>query len=345
MKKTQALTAILFITLFYCNLLHTQSLQNILNSIKQTAQERANEKSLHKSDNTTQINPNSASLSSFSGDTTPISKVLNAFAKAAKENPNDTSSADLTMKALGNLMGGGGVSKADSMTAIKSFTSAKGGSGVVYQYVTIITSKQRGTHADTSSKYFTSSGEGRSEMDLPGMMGIQGGNKLTILAHANQPRYSLILDASNKTYSLNVIDTSLINSGGASDYQVTKIGSETVQGYNCVHAKIISTVGSGMFKSTSTMDIWTSTDVPGYAILKKTMTMQNVTPKMMQVLEQAGCGGFFVKMSSQSKDISMNMMLIKTQQQNFPASIFCIPAGYTESKQNMMSHMMQGAKK
>lgn len=344
MKKLRTCTAILLATLFYSASLPAQFLQNILNSAKQIAQERANNKSLNKVDNSTQINANNTSPASVIGDTTPLSKVFSAFAKAAKDNPNDTSSADLTMKALGNLMGGGGVSRADSMTAIKSFTSAKGGSGVFYQYVTIITSKQRGTNNDTTTKYFTADGEGRQEMNLPGMMGVKGANTLIILAHVNQPRYSLILDASDKTYSLNVIDTSLINSG-VGDYKITKIGAETVQGYNCIHAKMVSTVGSGMFKSTSTMDIWTSKDVPGYAILKKTMTMQNVTPKMMQALEQAGCGGFFVKMSSQGKDFSMNMMLIKAQQQNFPASAFCIPAGYTESKQNMMFHMMQGAKK
>jgi len=345
MKKIRTCTAILLATLFYSASLHAQFLQNIFNNAKQTAQEKANNKSLNNVDNSTQINANNTSSASVIGDTTPLNKVLSAFAKAAKDNPNDTSSADLTMKALGNLMGGGGVSRADSMTAIKSFTSAKGGSGVVYQYVTTVTSKQRGTNSDTSSKYFTSDGEGRAEMNLPGMMGVKGANALIILAHVSQPRYSLILDASEKTYSLNVIDTSLINSGGDNDYKVTKIGTEAIQGYNCVHAKIISTVGSGMFKSTTTMDVWTSKDVPGYAILKKTMTVQNVTPKMMQALEQAGCGGFFVKMSSQGKDFSMNMILIKTHQENFPASMFCIPAGYTESKQNMMFHMMQGAKK
>lgn len=232
-----------------------------------------------------------------------VGKVLDAFAKTAKDNPNDTSSAELTMKALGNLMGGGGVSAADSVTAIKSFMSAKGGSGVHYQYATTIVSKQ-GTNTDTSAIYFTNSGDGRSDMNLPGMMGVKGKNKLIILAHAGQPHYSLTLDASNKTYSLNVIDTALINSDGISHYQVTKVGNETIQGYNCTHAKMVSTAGSGMFKSSITTDIWTSAAVPGYSLLKYGMAIGHTTPAMMQALEKAGCAGFLVKMTSQGKDVS-----------------------------------------
>ena len=49
----------------------------------------------------------------------PPLKELGAFAKAAEDNPNDTSAADLTMKGLGNLMGGNqDISAADSAAAI-----------------------------------------------------------------------------------------------------------------------------------------------------------------------------------------------------------------------------------
>jgi hypothetical protein len=83
-------------------------------------------------------------------------------------------------------------------------------------------------------------------------------------------------------YSLNVIDTSLINNR-IEKYQVTKIGNENVHGYNCTHAKLVTTSGSGLFKSSGTMDVWMSVDVPGYSTYKKEM-LQNVTPAMMQAL-------------------------------------------------------------
>ena len=344
MKKILLCSAVLMAVSFYPHTLHAQFLKNMVGSINQTIQNKkdyTNSKAAHNNDSAAQLTL--ANTIMQAADTTPLNKVLDAFTKAAKDNPNDTSSADLTMKALGNLIGGGGVSPADSATAIKSFTTASGGNGFYYETVTNVASKQTGTNNDTSINYFTTSGEGRSEMDLPGMMGIKGGNKLVTLSHANQKRYSLTLVASNKTYSLTLIDTSLINSRNES-YRVTKIGNETINGFNCIHSKLISTSGYGMFKSSSTMDIWTSPDVAGYSLLKKVMTMRNVTPKMMQTMEQAGCSGYFVKINMQNKDFTMNMVLIKSEAKNLPAAMFRIPAGYTESNDNMFMHMT-GAKK
>ena len=193
------------------------------------------------------------------------------------------------MKALGLLAGGGGVSAADSAAAIKSFMTGSGGSGVLYQYLTVATSKQMGTTKDTTVKYLCNSGDGRSEMriNMPGAVS----NKMINIGRAGQPKYSIMLYPESKTYSLNIIDTSLINSR-LETYQVTKLGNETVQGYNCIHATITSTTNSGFFKSSTTFDIWTSVEVPGYSLFEKLMTVQNVQPKMMQALEQAGCGGF-----------------------------------------------------
>jgi hypothetical protein len=238
------------------------------------------------------------------------------------------------------LTGGGGVSAADSAAAIKSFMTASSGSGFLYHYINNATSKN-GTSTDTTAKFITNNGNGRSEMriNIPGA----STNKMITIAHAGQPKYSVSLYTESKTYSLNVIDTSLINSN-MENYQVTKIGNETVQGYNCIHSKIVSTMGRGMFKSSSTSDIWTSTDVPGYALYKKMMTAQNVTPKMMRALQQAGADGMFVKMQVQGKEYSMTMLLISAEQKTFPASLFMIPAGYSQSQYNMIYHMMPGVK-
>ncbi len=63
-----------------------------------------------KVDNATKTKSATTSTSTQDeGDTASTKKVLGAFAKAAQQNPNDTSSADVTMKALGILAGGGGV--------------------------------------------------------------------------------------------------------------------------------------------------------------------------------------------------------------------------------------------
>jgi hypothetical protein len=339
MKKltTYSTTFIVLFACFYSTSLQAQFLKKIMANVRQTAQGRANSKADQAADSALQEKgPGSPS------DTAATNKVLGAFAKAAQQNPNDTSAADVTMKALGILVGGGGVSAADSAAAIKNFMTGSGGNGVFYQYLTTATSKQMGTTKDTTMKYLCNSGDGRSEMriNMPGALS----NKMINIGRAGQPKYSVMLYPDSKTYSLSIIDTSLINSGRET-YQVTKIGNETIQGYNCIHSKIISATNTRFFKSATTFDVWTSTDVPGYALIQKMIRVENIQPKMMQALEQAGCGGFFVKINTTAKDYSMSMLLIKAEKKTFPASLFVIPGGYSESEQNVMYHMVPAAKK
>ncbi|HVZ96196.1 MAG TPA: DUF4412 domain-containing protein [Chitinophagaceae bacterium] len=345
MKKNK-ITAFVFIIMpmmIFSSHVNAQFLKKILNDVKQTTQNRADQKAddaTNKAiDGITQ--PNSKDNSSKI-DTAALGGVLGAFAKAAKDNPNDTSGADLTMKALGNLAGGGGVSAADSVAAIQTYMSANGGSGIYYEYTIESNTKERGVVKSTTKMYLTNSGEGRSEMNMAAMMGVKNGNDLIVIGKMNQPHYSVMLDDENKMYSLNVIDTALINSSISKD-EVTKIGNETVDGYNCTHAKLVTTTGAGMFKSSSTMDVWTSVDVPGYDLLKQATLQQNVTPAMMKALNDAGCGGFFVKMASNDKGYSFTMQLTKAEKQSFPSSLFKIPSGYTESKNNLMIGNMMNA--
>lgn len=350
MKFKQVKVQNLFIFLFFlisANSLHAQFLKKIINQVKQTTQNRANSKADNAAnaaiDGVTSGNQKNTTNNSSDVDTAAIGGVLGAFAKAAKDNPNDTSMSDLLGKSLGNIAGGGGVSAADSVAAIKTYESAKGGSGIYYEYTIESHTKEHGTVNSTSKMYLTNNGEGRSEMNLAAMMGVSNGTPLIVVGRMEQPHYSIIVDDATKEYSLNIIDTALINNVHEK-YKVTKLGNESVNGYNCTHAKLVSTTGSGLFKSTTTEDIWTSADVPGYELVRKASLQQNITPGMLKALNDAGCGGFFVKMASGDKHYSMTMQLAKAEKQSFPASMFKIPNGYTESKTNLMfASMMQGA--
>jgi len=51
----------------------------------------------------------------------------------------------------------------------------------------------------------------------------------------------------------------------------------------------------------------------------------------MKALEQAGCGGFFVRVNVHSAAYSLDMVLTKATRKTFPASDFEIPSGYTEA--------------
>lgn len=220
------------------------------------------------------------------------------------------------------------ISPADSAAAIKSFMTATGGGGLYYQYRIVSSFSIRNkdsTGTDSMSVAITDGHNIRTDMGMPGA-------KTQILGHAGLPRYSVRLFPDSKTYVFTIIDTAAINSRGAAGYQVTRIGNETVQGYSCVHSRVTiggagASGGSGL-KTGITEDIWTSTGVPGYGTLEKMMAIQNVTPAMMRALEQAGCGGFFVKLVVRSKAVSMDMELIRAERRNFPAVMFEIPQGY-----------------
>ena len=296
---------------------NAQFFKDVLNSVKQTAQGRANS----KADQTT----NKA-----------IDKVDGTNKKNGSGTPTDTSAAGM-MKMLGLVAGGGGVSASDSAAAIDSYTKASGGSGFYYQYLTTATSK-KGTAKDTSYRWLTTGGEGRSEMRIV-MPGMASG-KLTVVGRASQPTYSILLDPDNKGYSLCVIDTGLVNSRQAT-YKVTKVGDETVDGYACVHVKMTTTSGSGLFKSSSTEDLWTSTSVPGYSLYHN-LSDQTVNYGMIQALEKAGAAGMMVKMTASGKDYSMSYDLTDAKSGSYPSSLFMIPAGYTNNHKNIMEYMMSG---
>ena len=318
-------------------------LRDVLNAVKGTAQNRANNtatqgtnKAIDQIDPTTQSKSHSGNTNSSPGDTAAMHGVLGAFARAAAENPNDTSGADLTMKALSIMAGGKQISAQDSATIIKGYKTGDGGSGLHYEYAMTISGK-KSTTKDSSELYFTNGGEGRSEMKIP-MPGVRM-NRMISIGRFNEPGYTIMLYPESKTYSLNIIDTALMIKSGET-YQVTRIGNETIQGYPCVHSKIVSTTGSGRFKFSTTMDVWTSTAVPGYSLYKKMVSLQNVQIGMTRALENNGGNGVFVKMVVSGNDYSMEQLLIRAEEKTLSASLFIIPPGYAESKNNSIYHMM-----
>src|ERR1700727_1120276 len=119
MRKTSFFSAFLLLLTFgRPDTLQAQFFKNLVNTVKNTAQGRANS----KADQTT-----NKSLDKV--DTTS-SSLFGGGSKSGSTNPGDTSAANMTMKALGLFAGGGGVSAADSAAAFESFRSASGGSGV-----------------------------------------------------------------------------------------------------------------------------------------------------------------------------------------------------------------------
>jgi hypothetical protein len=317
-KKAHACVAIILATVLYCPAVRAQFLKNLVNNVSQKVANKA-------AGNNTNTAGKSDSAAKAANDSAMLAGIMGKMAAAAKPVPMT----------------------AEDSAAVKGFMTANGGNGLFYQYQTRYDFKGKtrdSTVVDTMSTAISDAHNTHVDMDMLGM-------KMAVIGHASLPKYSMILYPQTKSYKLNIIDTAAIN-GGNTTYTVTRVGTETVAGYSCIHSRM--TVNTGKDKNaTVTEDIWTSNAVPGYAQMKKMMTNQHVTPKMMQAMENAGCDGFIVKMQMQSSQqassaqgqslrFSMDMVLITVARKEFPASMFEIPAGYTaENRVSPLSHLFQ----
>jgi hypothetical protein len=239
---------------------------------------------------------------------------------------------------MANMSKPAGMTAADSAAAsaaVKEFMTASSGSGMLYQYQTRYDIRIKGkdtVFVDTMSTAISDNRYTHVDMDMLGM-------KMTMIGRAAEPRYSVMLYPETKSYKLNVIDTARLSSGGGQTYQVTKIGTETVAGYSCVHSKLA--IFGANKKLVLNEEIWASPAVPGYAQMKQDMGNAHVTVKMMQELQKAGCDGLIVKASGSSDQMSFVMQLVTAARKSFPASMFEIPAGYTAANNaNIFNNMM-----
>lgn len=324
-------------------------LKNILNSAKNTAQNRANNatstatnKALDKVDPTTKGGTPSTPNS---GNKSDNDRVLGGFGKAAQDNPNDS---NMIAKALGNILGGNGVSAEDSAKALAAYknTGSSGNTPCIYYEITntFISDKGLKTNSTVTKQWFTKDGRFRGEMDLAGMIasaaGYQTNSKpIVMIGRSIMPNYTVTLDDENKTYSLNIIDQALLDKGG-SGYTAKFIGSETVNGYPCKHVVI---KGHKM-----TLDMWTSTSVPGYDVYQKlASTASGANASFLTSLKQIDADGIMVKTIIENNASSMT--LTKAIYMGAPNSLFEIPAGYTKSEYNgvitnLMNAGMSGKK-
>ncbi len=80
---------------------------------------------------------------------------------------------------------------------------------------------------------------------------------------------------------------------------------------------------------------------PVSALYKKMTSLRTVKTGMIRALENAGGEAvFFIKLTASGDDYSMEQLLVKAEEKSFPASLFLIPADYSESESNFISHMI-----
>jgi hypothetical protein len=224
-------------------------------------------------------------------------------------------------------------------------TPVASGSGddMYYELTSVSTGKNINMKMVTSM-YVSSKGDMRVEMHTDmSFKGHKSPIPMVLIGHANKPDESIIIDDSAKTYIVHHIDTADLSAGIKTESTVTKVGEEKVFGYDCVHAKVISNKKIGSFyNETDTINVWRSIEVPMQSNVKELFTrFESRTGSYMYSKETAaklkemGCEGFLVKLTMNGKNVSMVMQLTKAEHRTLPASMFQIPAGYSEDKNGM----------
>ena len=219
-------------------------------------------------------------------------------------------------------------------------SSGTSGSGDDYYYESTVTTTGKDITMDELVKmYVSAKGDMRTEADIKSSM---NGNKVNapmiLIGKVDKPTESISIDDSAKSYTINQIDTGKI---GNDDMKITstttKIGTEKIMGFDCVHAQVISNKSmGGFYKSIDTVDIWKSTDVPMQSSVKNKLDKMGGTglysAEAAQQLKDMGCSGMTVKMTSNSDKNKITVQLTKVERKDLPASLFEIPSGYKEEK-------------
>lgn len=231
--------------------------------------------------------------------------------------------------------------KTFSTTAAVSDATGGSGNDLFYEYKLTASSKEMNIQSNTKM-YVSAKGELRSEMNMTNSFNENTTSvPIVTIGHADKPDESIFIDDSAKTFSINHFSDTAFNTGEKMNVKsVAKIDKEKILGFNSVHARVIveKSIG-GFYSDVDTIDIWRSNEVPFPALLKTLFDRFEAKtgnamypPAVTGQLKQLGCDGFMTKLEMHSKGTSMTEELIKVEHRDLPASMFTIPAGYTETK-------------
>jgi hypothetical protein len=176
-------------------------------------------------------------------------------------------------------------------------------------------------------KAYSQDGNNRSEMNM-NMSGAPAGiGDMVMLTLKNSPNTVYLLNEKEKSYSE-------FNSSGEdedmkdypqSEYEVTLVGKEKVNNYNCTHVRV-KRKGSN-----HETEMWTSTDLIGYADFAQVKTKFTGKTNMYKALAEKGAVGFPVRIKSNYHGHESQIDLVKAEKRNNPASLFSL-TGYTKQE-------------
>jgi hypothetical protein len=213
------------------------------------------------------------------------------------------------------------------------------GSDMFYEYTSHTTSPAVNLNGD-SKLFLAADGRMRKETQMTNPAKPDKSSPIVSIGSADKPMESITIDDDAKTWSTNHLDSAdLDNKALHMTSTVTKLSSDRLLGFDCVHVRVISNKNiGGLIKEVDTLDIWKSRDVPVPAVFGSMMTRIESGSGFLYAkdvpaqLKQMGCDGFLVKMQVRNSGIFTVMELTKAEKRDLPGKLFTIPAGYKEDK-------------
>lgn len=173
-------------------------------------------------------------------------------------------------------------------------------------------------------KSYTQDGNVRTEMNMLMAAMPGGGMKRTVLILKNDPKTSYLLNDEHKTYTVNTMGDREPSLADQTEYEVTVIGKEKVNGYDATHVKV-KAKGSQMEE-----DLWTSPGVLYYDKYKASLA-KYTSATMYKALAAKGADGFPVRIMAGEHGHNMQMDLVKAEVRSNPASLFSLD-GYSKAE-------------
>lgn len=166
-------------------------------------------------------------------------------------------------------------------------------------------------------------GNTRSALEFNGMQ-MAGMPNMATLYLQSTPGKMYMINESNKTYTEMAFNhENEKDEEKASDYDVTVIGNETVNGYASVHITMKNK------KDKKTSHYWMSKEVKGYEKMKKMKGKYLVENGIYGALDAKGIEGYPVRMKITTEEGDMQMDLVKSEEVDIQSSKFSLD-GYTK---------------
>jgi hypothetical protein len=159
--------------------------------------------------------------------------------------------------------------------------------------------------------------------------------KTVVLVREDTPDKVYQIDDSRQTYS--VMDVADIRKMAAEHadpdpWSVTKLGEETILGYKTQHVRV--THGQ------TAMEMWNARDLMDYETYSRMQARQPGAEGLYKALKDAGADGVPLRSRvTGQKGVTVNMEVVRIEKKQLAASVFEIPAGYTETQGGMMGGM------